>query len=554
MTNKELADLLLPNVSSDIEQYEIKYPKRNLKEGAIVTRFAPSPTGFVHMGSLFTSFICRKVATDTEGVFFLRIEDTDQKRQVENGVKGIVDDLKNFKIEIDEGMLTEEDEKGDYGTYTQSKRKDIYQTFVKYLLENGKAYPCFCSAEEIEDIRLIQEKKKQRIGYYGRFAKCRKLTPEEIKNKVEAGESYIIRLKSMGDFEKKVRINDLVKGELEFPENDIDVVIMKSDGLPTYHFAHLVDDYLMRTTHVIRGDEWVSSLPLHIQLFQTFGFKAPKYAHVSPIMKEENGSRRKLSKRKDPEAAVSYYHEKGIPVDAVKLYLMTLANSNFEQWYDCNKDKTLDDFTFDFKKMSSSGGLFDIEKMFNISRNYISRLTAQEVYEGTLNWAREHDTEFYKILEDNKDFAISVFNIEREQKKPRKDYGCYSEIKGQTWYMFDELWNKEEKNYEFQTINDKEEIGKILDAYVTKYYSDADTKEEWFNKMKDLAEEFGYAREVKEYKENPDNFKGHIGDISLVLRIALTTKSMTPDLYDIMQILGKDRISNRYNEFIKGNM
>ena len=554
MTNKELADLLLPNVSSDIEQYEIKYPKRNLKEGAIVTRFAPSPTGFVHMGSLFTSFICRKVATDTEGVFFLRIEDTDQKRQVENGVKGIVDDLKNFKIEIDEGMLTEEDEKGDYGTYTQSKRKDIYQTFVKYLLENGKAYPCFCSAEEIEDIRLIQEKKKQRIGYYGRFAKCRKLTPEEIKTKVEAGESYIIRLKSMGDFEKKVKINDLVKGELEFPENDIDVVIMKSDGLPTYHFAHLVDDYLMRTTHVIRGDEWVSSLPLHIQLFQTFGFKAPKYAHVSPIMKEENGSRRKLSKRKDPEAAVSYYHEKGIPVDAVKLYLMTLANSNFEQWYDCNKDKTLDDFTFDFKKMSSSGGLFDIEKMFNISRNYISRLTAQEVYEGTLNWAREHDTEFYKILEDNKDFAISVFNIEREQKKPRKDYGCYSEIKGQTWYMFDELWNKEEKNYEFQTINDKEEIGKILDAYVTKYYSDADTKEEWFNKMKDLAEEFGYAREVKEYKENPDNFKGHIGDISLVLRIALTTKSMTPDLYDIMQILGKDRISNRYNEFIKGNM
>ena len=398
MTNKELADLLLPNVSSDIEQYEIKYPKRDLKEGAIVTRFAPSPTGFVHMGSLFTSFICRKVATDTNGVFFLRIEDTDQKRQVENGVKGIVDDLKNFKIEIDEGMLTEEDEKGNYGTYTQSKRKEIYQTFVKYLLENGKAYPCFCSAEEIEDIRLIQEKKKQRIGYYGRFAKCRKLTPEEIKNKVEAGESYIIRLKSMGDFEKKVRINDLVKGELEFPENDIDVVIMKSDGLPTYHFAHLVDDYLMRTTHVIRGDEWVSSLPLHIQLFQTFGFKAPKYAHVSPIMKEENGSRRKLSKRKDPEAAVSYYHEKGIPVDAVKLYLMTLANSNFEQWYDTNKDKTLDDFSFDFKKMSSSGGLFDIEKMFNISRNYISRLTAAEVYEGTLNWAREHDTEFFKIL------------------------------------------------------------------------------------------------------------------------------------------------------------
>lgn len=550
MTNKDLADLLLPNVGSDITVYENKYPERNLKEGAIVTRFAPSPTGFVHMGSLFTSFICRKVATDSGGVFFLRIEDTDQKRQVENGVKGIVDDLKNFQIEIDEGMLNDDEEKGNYGPYTQSKRKEIYQTYVKYLIEQGKAYPCFCSPEEIEDIRLIQEKKKQRIGYYGRFAKCRKLTFDEIKTKVENGESYIIRLKSMGDFEKKVKVNDLIKGELEFPENDIDVVIMKSDGLPTYHFAHLVDDHLMHTTHVIRGDEWLSSLPLHIQLFQTFGFKAPKYAHVPPIMKEENGSRRKLSKRKDPEAAVSYYHEKGIPVEAVKLYLMTLANSNFEQWYDCNKDKTLSDFAFDFKKMSSSGGLFDINKMINISRNYISRLTAKEVYDGTLTWSKIFDTEFAKILEENKEYATKVFNIEREQKKPRKDYGCYSEIKSQTWYMFDELFNKADKNYEFQTINDKDEINKILATYISKYYSDSDTKDEWFNKMKDLAGEFGYAREVKEFKENPIAYKGHIGDISLVLRIALTTKSMTPDLYDVMKLLGKDKISARYLEII----
>ena len=357
----------------------------------------------------------------------------------------------------------------------------------------------------------------------------------------------------MGNFENKVRIHDLIKGDLEFPENDIDVVIMKSDGLPTYHFAHLVDDYLMRTTHVIRGDEWVSSLPLHLQLFQTFGFKLPKYAHVSPIMKEENGSRRKLSKRKDPEAAVSYYHEKGIPVDAVKLYLMTLANSNFEQWYDANKDKTLDDFKFDFKKMSSSGGLFDIEKLMNISKNYISRLSAVKVYEGTINWAKTYDKEFYLLLEQHRDYAISVFNIEREQKKPRKDFGCYSEIKSQTWYMFDELYDKENKTYEFQTINDKEEIAKILSTYINKYYDEVDTKDEWFNKMKDLAAEFGYAREVREYKENPNSYKGHIGDISLVLRIALTTKSMTPDLYDIMQILGKERIFKRYNQFIEGN-
>ena len=553
MTNKELADLLLPGVDSDISKYEKMYPERNLDEKAVVTRFAPSPTGFVHMGSLFQSFISRKVASDTNGVFFLRVEDTDQKRLVENSVKGIVDDLRNFEIEIDEGMINEEEEKGLYGPYIQSKRKDIYQSYVKYLLEQGKAYPCFCSAEEIEETRLLQEKKKQRIGYYGRFAKCRRLTPEQIKEKVENGETFIIRLKSHGDFEHKIKAHDLIKGALEFPENDLDVVIMKSDGLPTYHFAHLVDDHLMRTTHVIRGDEWLSSLPLHLQLFETFGFKAPKYAHISPIMKEENGIKRKLSKRKDTEAAVSYYHEKGIPVEAVKIYLMTLANTNFEQWYDCNKDKTLADFPFDFKKMSSSGGLFDVEKLLNISKNYISRLKATEVYEGLLHWSEVHDPEFYNVLKDHPEYATKVFNIERDQKKPRKDYSCYSDIKEQTWYMFDELYANHEKEYPFQTISDSKEIAQILSAYMEKYYHEEDSKEEWFEHMKDLAQEFGYAREVKEYKENPDAYKGHIGDISLVLRIVLTTKSMTPDLYDIMTILGKEHIFERYQAWIKGN-
>jgi glutamyl-tRNA synthetase, bacterial family len=552
MTNKELADLLLPNVSSDISIYEEKYPERDLDKNSMVVRFAPSPTGFVHMGSLFTSFICRKVATDTKGVFFLRVEDTDQKRQVENGIKGIVEDLKNFKIDIDEGPINEEEEKGEYGSYIQSKRKDIYQSYVKYLLQEGKAYPCFCTSEDIENTRELQEKRKQRIGYYGRFTKCRKLTSEEISEKVKQGEPYIIRLKSLGDFDNKIKVSDLIKGELEFPENDLDVVILKSDGLPTYHFAHLVDDHLMRTTHVIRGDEWLSSLPLHVQLFQAFNFNLPKYAHVSPIMKEEDGSRRKLSKRKDPEAAVSYYHERGIPVESVKLYLMTLANSNFEQWYDGNKDKELEDFTFDFKKMSSSGGLFDVEKLMNISKNYISRLSATTVYDGTYRWAKEFDSEFAEILEKNKEYAISVLNIEREQKKPRKDYGCYSEIKDQSWYMFDELFEKEKKEYLFQTISDKEEINNILSKYIEKYYSSTDTKEEWFDKLKLLADDFGYAKEVRDYKENPDRYKGHVGDISLVLRIALTTKSMTPDLYDIMIILGKDKIVKRYNDFIKG--
>jgi glutamyl-tRNA synthetase len=551
MTNKELADLLLPGVSSDIDFYEKKYPERNLDKNAVVTRFAPSPTGFVHMGSLFASFIEKKAANDTNGVFYLRIEDTDQKREVENGVTGIINDLNNFDITIDEGMTSEVDEIGEYGPYTQSKRKDIYQTYVKHLIEEGLAYPCFCSAEEIEETRQIQEKRKQRIGYYGRFAKCRRLSHEEIAEKVKNGEPFIIRFKSPGSFDNKVKVHDLVKGDIEFPENDLDIVILKSDGLPTYHFAHAIDDHLMRTTHVIRGDEWISSLPIHVQLFKSLGFEAPKYAHLSPIMKEEDGKKRKLSKRKDPEAAVSYYHEMGIPVEAVKLYLMTIANTNFEQWYDCNKDKGIDDFKFDFKKVSSSGALFDTDKLYNISKNYISYLKATDVYDRAYKWAKEYDSEFASLLEKYKDYSIKLFNIEREQKKPRKDYSCFSMIKSQIWYMYDELY-KDVKEYEFGTISNKEDINNILKLYIDKYFDINDDKDTWFNKMKDLAEKLGYAREVKEYKENPDAYKGHVGDISMVLRVALTSRSMTPDLYELMILLGYDRVVERYNNYIKG--
>ncbi len=552
MTNKELADLLLPNVDSDVSYYEEKYPERDLPEGAVVTRFAPSPTGFVHMGSLFASFIEKKAANDSNGVFYLRIEDTDQKREVENGVTGIINDLNNFDITIDEGMLSETEEKGAYGPYTQSKRRDIYQAYVKHLIEEGLAYPCFCSPEEIEETRQIQEKRKQRIGYYGRYAKCRRLTNEEIKEKVSNGEPYIIRFKSPGSFDNKIKVHDLVKGDIEFPENDLDIVILKSDGLPTYHFAHAIDDHLMRTTHVIRGDEWISSLPIHVQLFSSLGFKAPKYAHLSPIMKEEDGKKRKLSKRKDPEAAVSFYHEKGIPVPAVKLYLMTIANTNFEQWYDANKEKGLDDFKFDFKKVSGSGSLFDVDKLYNISKNYISYLKASEVYEGTLKWAKEYDEEFATILERHADYAAKLFNIEREQKKPRKDYSCFSMIKSQIWYMFDELYQNV-TDYDFKTIQDKDEINHILDLYLNKYYHAEDDKETWFNRLKDLSEELGYAKEVKQYKENPDAYKGHVGDISMVLRVALTSRSMTPDLYELMHLLGEERVKERYLTFIKGN-
>jgi len=545
MTNKEFADILLPNIDKTIEYYENMYPKRNLKEGAIVTRYAPSPTGYVHMGALFSAFIASKMAKQTEGVFFLRIEDTDKKREIENGVSGIIKDLKNYGIKIDEGMLSESESIGEYGPYIQSRRGEIYQTFAKHLIINDLAYPCFCTEEELEEIRKEQESIKDRIGYYGKWARDRYLSKEEVIKKINNGEKYVIRLKSPGRFENKIVYDDLVKGKLELPENDLDIVIIKGDGLPTYHFAHLVDDYLMRTTHVIRGDEWLASVPIHIQLFNVFGFKHPKYVHIAPLLKEDNGVRRKLSKRKDPEAAISYYHEKGIPTEAVLLYLCTVANSNFEMWYLQNKDKTIDDFKLEFKKISSSGSLFDVEKLLNISKNYISLLKAEEVYNKTLEYSSIYDQELYGLLTKYKDYSINVLNIERDQKKPRKDLAMFSDVKAENWYMYDELFVNLEYNWD--KVTDKNEIKTILDLYISKYYDENDDKETWFNKIKLLSEEVGYAKEVKEYKENPDNYKGHVGDISMVLRVALTTKTMTPDLYEIMKLLGKKRIERRFN-------
>ena len=549
MTHKDLADLIFPNITKTIEDYERMYPERDLPEGAMVTRFAPSPTGFVHMGSLLASFISRKAAKDTNGVFYLRIEDTDQKREVENGIEGIVEDLNNFKINIDEGALSRNKSIGNYGPYIQSERKEIYQAFIKHLLEIGLAYPCFCSAEQLDETREMQEATKARIGYYGRYAVCRNIKLEDAYNRIKNGEKYIIRLKSPGDFEKKVVVQDLVKGKIEFPENDLDIVIMKSDGLPTYHFAHLVDDHLMRTTHITRGDEWVSSLPIHIQLFKVFGFNPPKYAHLSPIMKQEGDTKRKLSKRKDPEAAMSYYAELGIPTEAVHLYLMTIANTNFEQWYDQNKDKSIDDFKFDFKKISSSGALFDLEKLINISRNYISYLKAEDVYDRVLSWAHTYDKEFYELLNKYKEFTIGLFSIERYQKKPRKDFESWSTVKNNIWYMYDELFN--EVTYDFGKITYKEEIKNILELYINKYYNELDDKDTWFNKIKELSDELGYASNMKDYKENPDNYKGNIADVSTVIRVALTSSSMTPDLYELMKLFGTTRIKERLNKFIE---
>ncbi len=546
MDYKELANLIFPEVK-EITYYEEKYPRRQLKEGAIVTRFAPSPTGFVHIGGLYQSLIARKLANQTEGVFFLRIEDTDQKREVENGITGIVNALNDFAIVPDEGMISQTEEKGNYGPYKQSLRKEIYQSYAKHLIEEGKAYPCFCSPDEIEKIREKQEAAKIRPGYYGVWAKCRNHTVEEMAEKIKNGESYIIRFKSPGREDKKIKHHDVIKGNVDFPENDQDIVIIKADGLPTYHFAHVVDDHLMGTTHVIRGDEWLSSIPLHLQLFHEMGFKAPKYAHIAPIMKNDNGNKRKLSKRKDAEAAVSYYEEEGVPEDAVKEYLLNIANSNFENWRRANPEKKMEEFELQFNKMSVSGALFDMIKLLDVGKTVISRMTAEEVYQKTLEWAKRHDEELVKMLQD-KEYALQVLGIERGNKKPRKDIAKWSEVKENIDYMYDEEFYKKAKEYPYQVIKEKEEIEKILNLYIEKYYDETDDKQTWFDKIKELAGEMGYAKEVKEFKANPDKYKAHVGDVSTVLRIALTARTNTPDMYEIMKILGKERISKRFEK------
>ena len=550
MTNKELADLIYPNISSDINIYEKKYPERKLPDGAVVSRFAPSPTGFVHMGSLLSAFIESFVPKITQGVFYLRIEDTDGKRTVENGINGIIKDLKDFNIIPDEGVISETESKGEYGPYIQSQRKEIYETYVKKLIEDGLAYPCFCTEKDLTIMREKQEHKKTRIGYYGNWAKCRNLTNEERAEKIKNGEKYIIRLKSPGSFEHKIILNDLVRGKIEMPENDIDVVLIKGDGLPIYHFAHVIDDHLMRTTHVLRGEEWISSYPIHTQLFDILRFKEPKYGHLGVVMKvDETGTRRKLSKRKDPEAAVSYYHEQGIPADAVVEYLLNIANSTFEPWRRANPDKNISEFELQLNKMSVSGAVFDMVKLLDVSKNVISKYSGEKIYKETLAWANKYDKEFANLLKENEEYSIKVLNIERGKAKPRKDIAKWSDVKASIEYMYNNIFEKMD-NYEFQKIEDKEEIKNILKSYIEKHFDVADDKETWFNKMKDLAEENGYAREVKEFKQNPENYKGHVGDISTVIRVALTTRHNTPDLYEIMQVLGKEEVEKRIQSFI----
>jgi glutamyl-tRNA synthetase len=550
MTEQQrLAQLLFENIDKTPADYEAQYPPRALPEDAVVTRFAPSPTGFLHMGGLFAAFVARRAAKATNGLFFLRIEDTDKKRQVEDGISQIVKGLSDFGIIFDEGMTGEDTSKGDYGPYIQSQRKDIYQAFAKDLVERGLAYPCFCSSEQLDAARQKQEQLKQNPGYYGEYALCRELTYEEVEKRIQNGESYVLRLKSPGTPEGKAVFEDAIKGRIEMPENTQDVVLLKADGIPTYHFAHAVDDHLMRTTDVIRGDEWISSVPVHLQLFEVLGFKPPRYAHISPIMKEdqETGGKRKLSKRKDPEASVTYYHEMGYPKEAVLEYLLTIANSNYEQWREENPKACNTEFPFALAKMSKAGALFDLVKLTDISKNYISLLDAKQVYEDAAAWAKVYEPELYALLERDPAYAKAIFAIERNPEKPRKDITKWQDVKGYVAYFYEELWDRER---DFPENLSAQDMIHILEAYQA-VYDPQDTGDEWFPKIREMSEALGYAKAPKFYKKDPESFKGHVGDVSAVIRVAATGRRNTPDLYEILQVLGKERVLGRFAESIE---
>ena len=542
----ELAELLFPNIKHDRDYYEKKYPERKLKDGAMVTRYGPSPTGFVHLGNLLSAFADMVYSRQTGGSFFLRIEDTDQKRMVEGGIENIVGVLHDFDILPNEGFSFG----GDYGSYRQSERTEIYQTYIKDLIIKGFAYPCFMSEDEIAEIKEEQEINKVKIGIYGVYAVDRDLSLEEVKEHLDNGDSYVIRLKSPGDANKEVEVVDCIKGKLKFPEHNVDTILLKKDGTPTYHFAHVIDDHLMHTTHVIRGDEWVSSLPLHYQLFDILGFEPVKYAHIAPITikDQETGNIRKISKRKDPWFGVKYYDENGIPIEALHLYLATITNTNFEEWYLANNDKNISDFEFSFDKQAIGGTSFDEAKLVNLCKTYFSRKSGEDVYNETLAWAKKHDNTYAKLLEENKDDMIKFLSIEKDGDRPRKDIAKYSDVKEEFSYAIDSMFIEE--NYSKNESNKVYDIDLVLD-YINNYLDLDVTNEEWFNKVREFAVENGYAATPKEYKKNPDDYKGHVGDICEAIRVMITGRMKSPDLFSIMKVLGKSRILNRIDLYSK---
>jgi len=548
MNYQDLANAIFPDVDKDIAYYEGLYPKRNLSEKACVTRFAPSPTGFMHIGNFMSALVDFLMAKSSDGVFYLRNEDTDKLREVEDAYDRIMHVLNLYHMMPDEyeyqGNVV-----GEYGPYTQSKRKEIYHAFMKHLILIGRAYPCFCTKDDLENLRKSQEEIKIRTGYYREYAHCRNLSIDEAIQKIKDGVPFVLRFKSMGDHNQKIAVHDLAKGDLFLSENDQDIVIMKSDNLlPTYHFAHIVDDYLMRTTHVVRGEEWLSSLPIHLELFQAFGFKAPKYVHIPLILKQDGDHKRKISKRKDPEASMSYYEENGYPTLALLEALVTIANSNYEEWHRAHPDLTYLDFPFSPKKMSSSGSLFDLDKLNNISKDLISKMTKEELYEKSYTWAKKYSLELCSLIEKDPVYYQNILNIEREKKKPRKDIACYKDILSAIWYFYDDYF--QEVSYDFGVISDPKEVSSILRLYLEKYYQFEDSEDVWFSKVQALTEEVGYCANMKEYRLHPELYKGSVVDVSTLIRVAVTSLKMTPNLYEIMQLLGRDRVIERISRLI----
>jgi glutamyl-tRNA synthetase len=542
-----LANGIFPRDLPTVDDVFSKYPKRKLAGGQKVTRYAPSPTGFMHIGNLYSALVSERVAHGSGGVFFLRIEDTDSKREVTGSVEKIISALDYFGLSYDEATVGNRDI-GDYGPYIQSQRKALYGVFGRELLVRGLAYPCFCSEEELEAIANKQKAQGcKRLGYYGIWAKYRNFPLDESLNRIEAGEKFVLRFRSPGSFDKKIIVNDVLRGNIEYPENDLDVVLLKQNFLPTYHFAHVVDDFLMGTSLVLRGDEWLPSLPLHLQLFRAMGWKAPKYAHLSPLMKMGGSSKRKLSKRKDPEADVEYFDRAGYPRDSIIEYLLNIANSNFEDWRRQNPDRHYGEFAFELKKMNVSGALFDFVKLDSISKNVISKMTAEEVYENVLVWARKYDGSLAELLENHRTRALTIFAIERRgTKNVRKDIYKWSEMENEINYFFHlDRVTVEEKLHNLNP----EDVKKIAQLFLENYIP-ADSKELWFDKIKSVARECGYSDNSRDFKEHPENFHGSISDVTKILRILLSGREQGPDLYSIMNVLGQEEMSSRIGRFL----
>lgn len=540
MDYNELAELLLPGITETPDELELQYPPRVLPEGAAVTRIAPSPTGFMHLGNLFGAIADERLAHQSGGVFYLRIEDTDQKREVEGAVETILNVFHDYELPFDEGATLDGDS-GAYAPYRQRQRENLYKICAKQLIRQGKAYPCFCTEQELTAAHETQAELKENFGYYGKWAKHRDMPISEIKPLIDANTPFVLRFRSEGDLARRVKFTDLVKGAIEFPENDQDIVLLKSDGIPTYHFAHVVDDHFMRTTHVVRGEEWLATLPIHVQLFAAMGWKLPKYVHTAQLMKLDNGNKRKLSKRKDPELALDYYKEQGYCVAAVKEYILTLLNSNFEDWRLANPDAPASDFKFTTKKMGGSGALFDIEKLEDVSKNVISRMTATEARDLLVAWAKQYDPEFHTLLARDPDYTAAILGIGRGGKKPRKDIAVWSGAKPYMSFFFDELFSPD---YAYPAGAPADDAPKILSGYAD-IYDPADDSAAWFDKIRALATQLGYAADMRDYKANPDDYRGSVGDVSMVIRVAITGRQSSPDMYEVTRLLGRDRVLSR---------